>query len=282
MFIHKRNLTLVFYHKMIVLENNLLEEEIDGSNSMELLGVGLVSITGRRTNTIFKKGIGNGLINTLVKFYKEQIIKKREGKIIDLLGSYTIYVHFFDIKPEILTIFYVNEKEKLIRYDQLCSYSNKLVKSYCINSSDSEINAICENIIPKVSGISALFIISKAGHAFFTRINNQKKFLMENYIQIGGFLSAITAFSQEILGKESGENLEAITFENQQFILNIKDKVIFAFLIEKNTNLNHTKRFMELLAEEFVDSYHNQIKNFNGDIEPFASFKRVVDKYFII
>jgi hypothetical protein len=267
---------------MIVLENELIQEELNGSDSMNLLGIGLVSISGRRSNTIFKKGIGNGLLKTLVKFYKEQIIKKREGKIIDLLGSYTIYIHFFDIKTDIFTIFYVNEKDKLIRYDNLCSISNVLLKTYCKNSSDAEINNICENIIPKVPGISALFIISQAGHALFTQINKDKKFLNDNYIQIGGFLSAITAFSQEVIGKESGENLEAISFQNQQFILKFKESLIFAYLLEKNTNLIQVKRFMEFVAEDFYDLFHNQISNFNGDIEPFTSFKNVIDKYFII
>ncbi|TFF87489.1 MAG: hypothetical protein EU549_04625 [Promethearchaeota archaeon] len=267
---------------MIVLENKLVEKEISASESMELLGIGLVSISGRRANTIFKKGIGNGLLKTLVKFYKDKIIEKREGKIIDLLGSHTIYIHFFDVKPDILTIFYVNEKDKLIRYDLLCSISNKLVRTFCSNSSDTEINTLCENIIPKVSGISALFIISRAGHTLFTKISEQKKFLMSKYIQIGGFISAITAFSQELIGKESGGHLEEINFENQQFILIIKNEIIFAYLLEKNKKLNQINRFMDLLAEEFMDSYRNYLEDFNGDIEPFSSFKPIVDKYFVI
>ena len=263
---------------MIVLENDLIQEEINGSDSVNLLGIGLVSISGNRANTIYKKGMGNGLLKTLVKFYKDQILKKREGKIIDLLGSYTIYIHFFDI----FTIFYVNEKDKLIRYDNLCSLSNVLLKSFCKNSSEAKINNICESVIPKVSGVTALFIISQAGHALFTRINKEKKFLIDNYIQIGGFLSAITAFSQEVIGKESGENLEAINFQNQQFILKVKDQLIFAYLLENNTNPDQVKKDMELVAEEFFDLYHDQINNFNGDIEPFTSFKNVVDKYFVI
>lgn len=267
---------------MIVLENDIIQEEINGSDSVNLLGIGLVSISGNRANTIYKKGIGNGLLKTLVKFYKDQIIKNREGKIIDLLGSYTIYIHFFDIKSDIFTIFYVNEKDKLIRYDNLCSISNLLLKSFCKNSSEAKINNICERVIPKVSGVSALFIISEAGHSLFTKVNKEKKFLMDNYIQIGGFISAITAFSQEVIGKESGENLEAINFQNQQFILKVKEQLIFAYLLENNMNLDHVNRFMELVAEEFFDLYHNQINNFNGDIEPFTSFKSIVDKYFII
>ena len=267
---------------MIVLENNLFEEEISGSESMDLHGIGIVSISGRRANTLFRKGFGNGLLTTLIKIYKDQIIKKREGKIIDLLGSHTIYIHFFDIKPDILTIFYVNEKDKLIRYDLLCSISNKLARTFHNNYSDAEINSICESIIPKVSGVSALFIISKAGHALFTRINCQKKYLNANYIQIGGFLSAITAFSQEVIGKESGEYIEEINFQNQKFILNIKDDLIFAYLLENETNLSQIKKFMELLAEEFINSYHDQLTDFNGDIEPFNSFKLVVDNYLSI
>ncbi len=267
---------------MIVLENNLFQEELNDSDSIELLGIGLVSISGKRVNTIYKKGIGNGLLKSLVNFYKDQIIEKQEGKIIDLVGTHTIYIHFFDVKPDIFAIFYVNEKDKLIRYDKLCALSNKILKSFCSNNSVSEINKLCDNIIPKVSGISALFIISEAGHAFFTKINKKKKFLLDNYIQVGGFLSAIMAFSQEVIGKESGENLQAINFENQQFILIVKDKLIFAYLVEKDLNLIDIRRFMEIIAEEFVESYQDQINDFKGDLEPFAYFKNVVDKYFII
>lgn len=266
---------------MIVLDNPLPELGID-PHSLEMLGIGLVSINEKTYNIIFRKGITHSILKTIIRLYKNKIIQKQEGKLIELLGTYTVYIHFFKVEREIITIFYINEKNNLIKYDDLCLLSNKILKVFSANVPISKINTICNNIVPPISGISAMFIIGTAGHSYFKKINEDQKFLSENYIQIGGFISAITAFSQEVICKQSGENLKAINFDNQQFYMNVKEDVIFAFLINNKVEDRNLKRYIELIAEEFLDLHRERICKFNGDLGPFNEFGAIVDKYFII
>jgi hypothetical protein len=247
---------------------------------MDLLGVGLVSMTDKRYNVVFSKGIKRSLIKLLVKFYRSEILEKKEGKRIKLLGAYTVYVHFYTIENESISIFYVSETNKLIKYDGLCSLSKQLVNSYCSNATFSEINQLCNRVIPSAKDLSALFVISTAGLSLFTKIRKDKKYLADNLITISGFISAILSFSNEVIGKNTSDTLQAINFENQQFLLTVKEGVIFAYLVEDFTKSKNIKRYMELLIEEFLDHYHDCIEDFNGEISQFRNFERVVDKYF--
>lgn len=266
---------------MITLESSL-PIIIEDRHPLEMLGLGLVSISLKNYNIIIRKGIGFSLLNKLITLYKNQIIEKKEGKIIELLGSFTLYIHFYEVEREIIAIFYLNEKDKLIKYEDLCSLSNILLRCYCSNVSDSELNSICNKIIPCVKGISALFIIFSTGHSLFAKINKTKKFLADNYIQIGGFISAILAFSREVIGKESGESLRAINFENEKFYVHLKDDIIFAYLIDKKNESKNLKRYIQIIADEFIDQFNDELKDFNGDVTPFSDFERVIDNYLII
>jgi hypothetical protein len=218
----------------------------------------------------------------LIKLYRPEIINKKEGKMIDLLGIFTVYVHFYTIGNERISIFYVNEKDKLVNYEDLCSLSRLLFKSYCSNVSLSKISEICNKAIPSLKGLSALFVISTTGHTLFTKIRNDKTNLSENYIQIGGFVSAILMFSNEVIGKNSGESLQAINFENQQFLITVKEGIIFAYLVEQSYDSENIERYMDLLKEEFFDLYCDCLKDFNGDINQFHTFEPLVEKYFSI
>lgn len=266
---------------MIVLEDSI-PEIIEDYHPLEMLGLGLVSITPKNHNIVCYKGMGTPLLNKLIKLYKEEIIEKREGKIIDLLGSFTVYIHFYEIKREIVAIFYLNEKDKLIKYESLCSLSNILLRCYNLNLSNVELHRVCNKIIPCVRGISALFIIYSSGHSLFTKINKEKKFLADNYIQVSGFISAILAFSKEVIGEESGGSLKAINFENERFFVHVKDNIIFAYLINKKNESKHLKRFIELIADEFLERFDNNLKDFNGDVTPFSEFESVIDNYLLI
>jgi len=266
---------------MLVLEDLLPDVETK-DHSLEMLGVSLVSIHGKTHNIIFRKGIGLPIVKTLIKLFKKKIIQKKEGKLIELLGNYTVYIHFFQVEREIVSIFYINEKDKLIEYNNLCLFSNKLLKKFCLNAPISEINCDCNSIVPALPGISALFIIGDAGHSYFNKINDNQTFLAEHYIQIGGFISAILSFSKEVICKQSGGNLRAINFENQEIYMMVKDEVIFAYLIDKKADSESLKRYIELLIEEFLDLHRERIKNFNGDLTPFNDFESIVNQYFII
>ncbi len=266
---------------MIVLED-IYQESLDAPKAIQVLGIGLVSMTENRYNIVFNKGISRSLMRELIKLYRPEILNKKEGKMIDLLGIFTVYVHFYTLGNEIVSIFYVNEKDRLVNYEDLCSLSRLLVKTYNSNVSISKISQICNKAIPSIKGLSALFVISITGHTLFTKIRNDKTQLLENYIQIGGFLSAILMFSNEVIGKNSGESLQAINFENQQFLITVREGIIFAYLVEQTNNSENIDRYMELLKEEFFDLYYDGLKNFDGDLTKFHTFKPVVEKYFSI
>jgi len=89
-------------------------------------------------------------------------------------------------------------------------------------------------------------------------------------------------FSNEVIGKNSGESLQAINFENQQFLITVKEGVIFAYLVEQTNNSENIERYMDLLKEEFFNLYSDCLKDFNGEINQFNTFEPVVEKYFSI
>lgn len=263
---------------MIVVES-ALPEVLEEYHPLEMLGVSLVSITVKSHNVFFRKGIRASLLDKLISLYKKQILEKKEGKIIDLLGSFTIYIHFYKVKRELIAIFYLNEKDKLIKYDSLCSLSNILLRCYCSNVSDLELERICNKIIPCIKGISALFIIYNTGHALYAKVNENKRFLAENYIQVSGFISAILSFSKEVIGQDSGESLQAINFENERFYVYLRGDIIFAYLIDTKNRNKNLKRYIELIADEFMDQFEKQIKNFEGEVTPFSKFDKIIDSY---
>ena len=273
--------TIKKLRKMIVLED-IYQESLAAPKAIQVLGMGLVSMTKNRSNIVFNKGISRSLMKDLIKLYRPEILNKKEGKMIDLLGIFTVYIHFYTLGNERISIFYINEKDRLVNYEDLCSLSRLLVKTYCSNVSISKISQICNKAIPSIKGLSALFVINTTGHTLFTKIRNDKTKLSENYIQIGGFLSAILMFSNEVIGKNSGESLQAINFENQKFLITVKEGIIFAYLVEQTNNSEIIERYMDLLKEEFFDLYSDCLKDFNGEVYQFHTFEPVVEKYFSI
>jgi hypothetical protein len=89
-------------------------------------------------------------------------------------------------------------------------------------------------------------------------------------------------FSNEVIGKNSGESLQAINFENQQFLITVREGIIFAYLLEDPAYSKVIERYMELLKEEFFEMYHECLKNFDGDLNHFHNFEGIVQKYFSI
>ena len=60
---------------MIVLEHPF-QDIVTDVKSLELLGLGLVSMTQKKSNIILMKGINSSLLMKLIKNYKEEIIEK--------------------------------------------------------------------------------------------------------------------------------------------------------------------------------------------------------------
>ena len=89
-------------------------------------------------------------------------------------------------------------------------------------------------------------------------------------------------FANEVMGKASGENLQAINFENQQFLISVEEGIIFAYLLEDSTTSETTERYIELIKGEFIELFYDCLTDFNGDITQFQSFSPVVEQYFSI
>jgi len=265
--------------------------EPDMSIPMDLLGVGLIKISdlnaGGKINVIYQKGLGNHLIQKILNVNKEKIIENKQGFLIDLICNYTVYIHYFDDKhKDITVILYLDKKKSILKFSKFYYLSKKLNEAVRTEVPFSEIQQICEQdfIIPKSNSLVALLIISTSGHLYFSKINNNKKKLVNFELQISGFISALITFTKELIGQEPGTRLKQINFGNQRFYLTLKNDVVFAYLVEKEKVTKIDKRYMQLIADEFIYLFKDKVNphSFNGDVSQFTKFGRVVDNYLII
>ncbi len=256
---------------------------------LHMLGYGLIKITDIETGGIFnivlQKGIGVPLIQNILELYKKEIITKKQGSSIIPLNEFTIHIQYFNRKSkEISVILYMEEKEPNIpvNFSTLYFLSKKINNKTLSNAHSSEIAKVFEDeiMIPKSSGVIAIFIIGSAGSPFISKINKNRQNISEHEVHIGGFISALLSFSNTIIGEETGAKLKEINFGNQQFYVISKSSVIFAFLVENMTPI--LQRYMYLIADEFLYQFKDYLKEFNGDITPFASFEENISQYFII
>ena len=222
------------------------------------------------------------MLKNLIKLYKSEVIEKPEGKLIDLIGEYTVYVHFKEINNENLTVFYVNEQDKVVRYDKLCSLSSNLISTLSKNAPSSEISRICDEAMPRNSAVSALFIIGYAGHSFISKVNRHNKYMSDHEIQIGGFISAILSFSKEVVQNESRACLKSINFGDQQLCIAVKENVIIAYVVDGDADTDQIERYVNLIIEEFLEQFSERIEDFSGDLTPFCEFENIIDNYFVI
>jgi len=255
--------------------------------SLEMLGFGLIKIlktnSGGDFNVIFQKGIGFPLIQNIFELYKEEILDKKQGNSIIPLDDFMIFLHYFeDNQGDITVMIYMDEKENTVNYAKLYLISKKINNYFYSNASISEIKNICNLSIeiPRTEGIIAIFILNSYGSPYYTKINKIRTIIAKCKIHISGFISALFTFSQEIIGQESGAKLKEINFGNQHFYMITKNKVIFAYLVEKVNPL--IKRYMYLIVDEFLDKYKEYLQDFKGDISPFSDFENKINQYFII
>ena len=269
---------------MIVLDN-------DNTPPMGLLGVGFVKITDLNaestTQILFQKGIGIQLIHTILKLNKIKILTKKQGIGIDLISDYTVYMHYFNTNPsEIIVIIYLDNKESILKFSSYYEVSKKINKAIYSCEEFSVIQEICDHdfIIPQSDSLLAFFIISTAGHLFYSKVNDKKSRLGDFEIQISGFISALLIFTKEMIGQGPGVELKHINFGNQQIYLVVTNNVIFAYLVEQERISKLDRKYMQIVSDEFLDMYKDHInpKTFNGNLSKYQRFENVVDKYFIM
>ena len=269
---------------MIFLDN-------DNIPPMHLLGVGLIKISdlnaGGTTQVLFQKGIGIQLIHTILNLNKNKIITKKQGIAIDLISDYTVYMHYFNTEPnEIIVVIYLDSKESILKFSSYYEASKKLVKAIYSCEESCNIHEICSYnfIIPQSNSLLALFIISTAGHLFYSKVNDNKSRIGDFEIQLSGFMSALLIFTKEVIGKEPGVELKHINFGNQQIYLVIKNNLIFSFLVEEELISKLDRKYMQIVSDEFLDMYKDHIgpNTFDGSLSKYREFGNIVDRYFVM
>lgn len=270
---------------MIIMEN--FQNSKESTVIMQMRGIGLVKISENKINgkldVLFQRGIGIPLVQNIVESYKKEIINKKKGNSIITLEELTIFLNYFENSDhDILVIIYMQEKENSINFSKLYPLSTNINKKFqlheSINNIINEFNSAIE--IPRTEGVIAIFIIGSTGCPFVSRINKDRSNIQDHEVHIGGFISALLSFSNTIIGEETGAKLKEINFGNQQFYIISENDVIFAFLVEKMNPL--IQRYMYLLADEFLFSYKDLLRNFNGNITAFSNFEKKINQYFII
>ena len=269
---------------MIVLDN-------DSTPPLHLLGVGLIKISdlnaGGTTQILFQKGIGIQLINTILKLNKIKILTKKQGIAIDLISDYTVYIHYFNNNPnEIIVIIYMDRKDEILKFSSYYEISKKLNEAIYSCEEFSVIQKICDSdfIIPQSDSLLALFMISTAGHLFYSKVNDKKCRLGDYEIEISGFISVLLIFANKMIGQGPGVELKHINFGNQQIYLIVKNNVISTYLVEEERISKLDRKYMQIVSDEFLDMYKDYInpRTFNGDLSKYQKFENVVDKYFVM
>jgi len=249
-------------------------------------GISELDLNGK-INIIFQKGIGITLIRKIIDLYKSRIMNKRQGYIIDNIGSLTIYIQFFNLnQDDKLIITYIDKTDNAMNYTKLYNLSKKIFNQIKLGLPNLKVEKICnEKVqIPQARGLVGLFIVGKAGYLYFSKVNKSRAYIANNSFQIAGFISAILIYSQDCIGgEEYGLELEDIDLGDHQFYVTTKNDVIFAYLVEKINKSENIKRYMLLVVEEFLEKYYSSnVKSFNGDLSPFNDFEKIIDQYFII
>ncbi|MFX1395033.1 MAG: hypothetical protein ACFFAH_15885 [Promethearchaeota archaeon] len=258
----------------------------DKSLPLKMLGIGLMKISVHNLDEsfeiIFQKGIGMPLIQDILELYKKEIVSKKQGNSIIPVDNFTLFMHYFEHQDDIIILIFMDEKEDTLSYSQLYLLTKLIKNKFQLNPSLKEIKKLLNErvALPRSEGVSAVLILSASGTLFISSISEKREIIAQKSVTISGFISALFSFSQEIIGKETGAKLKEINFGNQLFYVIVKDKVIFAFLVDKASPL--LQRYMYLIVDEFFEKYQEIISNFNGDVTPFEEFKIIIDQYFLI
>ena len=252
----------------------------------EMLGVGIIKIPNGnlddKLDIIFQKGIGLPLIHNIIELCRNEISTKDQGNSIIPVKNYTIFLHYFQNKGDIIIVLFMEKKTNSLSYPQLYLLIKSIRNNFRLNLPIAELIDFCNDTIeiPHTEGIIGVFIIGACGTLYLSKINNNRTTIVERSVTISGFISALFSFSQEVIGKDTGAVLKEINFGNQRFFMIIKEKVIFAFLVEKVNSI--LQRYMYQIADDFLDRYRGIIKRFNGDVSQFYDFEKIIDQYFLI
>ncbi len=253
-------------------------------NYLKILGIGLIKVLkmNEQFQVLLQKGLSFPLIQNLFELFKSEICENSQGTSIVPLDDFSIFLNYFENpNEEKLVMIYMYDKDNSDIYSQLYLHSLKIKKSIFSNSSISELKKSVTNTIniPKTNGVKGLYILGLSGIPYFSKTHKKENDMDDSQL-VAGLISALFSFSQHLIGENSGGQLKEINFGNQVFYTITKGDVIFVFLVENMTPL--VRRYMYILADEFLDTHQQDVKNFHGNISPFRCFGEIIDQYFII
>lgn len=253
-------------------------------NLLRIFGIGLIQVIkmDEHFQVLFQKGLSFPLIQNLFELFKSEIFEKKQGTSIIPVDDFSIFLNYFENpNGEKLVMIYMYDKDNSEIYSQLYLHSLKIKKSIISNLSVSEIKNNVNNTIkiPRTNGVKGIYVLGLSGIPYFSKTHHKENNLDDSQL-VAGLISALFSFSQHLIGQDSGGRLKEINFGNQAFYTITKEDVIFVFLVEKMTPL--VRRYMYILADEFLLAHQKDVTNFQGNISPFRSFGEVIDQYFII
>ncbi len=92
---------------------------------------------------------------------------------------------------------------------------------------------------------------------------------------ISGFLTALIQFGREL---SSGNRVHVINFGDFDICLSLRENVIVAGIVDKIDDTNAAMAVLTDVNNAFVRTYEKVLENWNGNLEPFEPFRKVVDE----
>ncbi len=124
-----------------------------------------------------------------------------------------------------------------------------------------------------LSGIHEILISYKDGRPLYT--TGSKQLAPE---LVTGILSAITSISKEVF--DSKKRVRSIDHQDKKILFSYGEFIITSVVAEEETQILFSK--VDQLTQEFERNFYGILRQWNGNISPFASAWFIVDKIFPI
>ncbi|MFX0071813.1 MAG: hypothetical protein ACFFAO_12050 [Candidatus Hermodarchaeota archaeon] len=113
---------------------------------------------------------------------------------------------------------------------------------------------------------------------FFSDLQETDNLIEEDLV--GGFLNAITTFAREI----QGGVIDSLNFRNFNFLYSYDDDLgcMFVVVIDIDDLEDEARVKIELMKEEFLRRYRDEITNFYGNISVFEDFDEFIEENIFI
>nr|MDO8113217.1 hypothetical protein [Candidatus Sigynarchaeota archaeon] len=126
--------------------------------------------------------------------------------------------------------------------------------------------------------LDELWIMQQDGILLYYRVAEEK----QNQALFGSFMSAIEAFANKIdLG-----NMTSFKLGSKKFILKKNHDLYFIADFPAGINLKKAEAVLSDLSNLFISTYHDELRDFSGNITPFKGFddkiKEYMDTYWIL